>query len=540
MQSLFKSLRKIERTFGSMKFAVTIITIFMFALIYGTFMESYHGAEFANRLVYKSLWFMGLQLLMFCSIIVATYLRFPLKKRLYGFYTIHSGLIILFIGSFVTYINGIDGSLELIPNTPARKIVIDKDFLKVSIQSENKSIKFPLPFGAFGTKLDGKYKNLIKLKEFLPSAKLITKWEKTDFIPEAIDHGSIYTIFNDNVSQEFTMSLNPSSDFKSSTRLGPLTISYMPHNLYECFTAESKSGFIIWDTAANNCYTAEQKNIPVIKTSKDNEFIAFKNGNEILKFFPNFSPLPVNDDLTKKMDSSFRVFSRKLFQDKPNLFLFGDKFAFYKKRKKRWIGKKFSEKEKIHKLPWMGFKLRLLEHRDRMVPYQTPIYSRPIQDSGKIVDGDVKAVKVEVKGKEYWVRSDAPLALNNGKTEIRFQLTKDDIKLPYQITLKRFKMDTNPGTNDPASYESFVDLLDGRNNSPATEHHVFMNNPLKYDEFTFYQASYFQVGPNVWGSAFSVNYDPGRPLKYAGSLLLVLGAIWHYFLRRKKKKTTKV
>ena len=102
MQSIITKLKKIEKTFGSMKFAVTIILIFTAFLIYGTFMESYHGAEFANRQVYKSWWFMGLQLLMFISIVVATYMRFPLKKRLYGFYTIHAGLIILFIGSFVT------------------------------------------------------------------------------------------------------------------------------------------------------------------------------------------------------------------------------------------------------------------------------------------------------------------------------------------------------------------------------------------------------------------------------------------------------
>merc|ERR1712138_147061 len=83
-----------------------------------------------------------------------------------------------------------------------------------------------------------------------------------------------------------------------------------------------------------------------------------------------------------------------------------------------------------------------------------------------------------------------------------FQIKSREIKLPYQITLYRFKMDKNPGTNDPASYESFVSLLDGRTNTPASSHHVFMNNPLKYDDFTFYQSSYFQVGPNEYGSAF--------------------------------------
>ena len=99
----------------------------------------------------------------------------------------------------------------------------------------------------------------------------------------------------------------------------------MPEVLHNCFTKPSKSGFLIWNTITNDCYTPEDKNIPIIKTSKGNKFIAFKNAEEVLKFFPNFSPLPVNDDLTKNIDSEYRVFSKEIFEKKPNLFLFGKK-----------------------------------------------------------------------------------------------------------------------------------------------------------------------------------------------------------------------
>ena len=58
---------------------------------------------------------------------------------------------------------------------------------------------------------------------------------------------------------------------------------------------------------------------------------------------------------------------------------------------------------------------------------------------------------------------------------------------------------------------------------------------LKYDGLTFYQASYFEA-PKTPTALLSVNLDPGRPIKYLGSLLLVLGAIWHFYLRRKKTK----
>lgn len=537
MKTIKSYYKQFESLFGSMKFAVVIIGLFTIALVYGTFMESYHGADYANRLVYKSWWFILIQICMFISIVVATIVRLPMKKRLYGFYTIHLGLITLFVGSLVTYINGIDGSLELMPNTPSRKVIINEDFLKVSIMSENKAIKFPLPYTAFQTKMNGNYKDFIKVTDYIPSAKLETYWEKSNLPKGTIDHGSTYMIFNQNLSQEFTLALNPGSDFKSSQTLGLLNLHYMPKTLYSCFIQNSKSGYLIWNTELNTCFTPEQKKLTITKTDKGSEFILYKYKGEDLKFFPNFSPLPVNDDLTKRTDSPFRVFSRNLFTEKPHLFLFGDKVAFYKKRKKSWVGHEFNQENTLIKLPWMQFQLRLLTHHEGMTPYQRPVFTKPIQDKSEIIEGDIQAVKVNLNNNEFWVRSDAPLAVANGTSQIRFQLVKKELNLPYQITLSKFKMKTNPGTNTPASYESFVDLLDGRNTLPASEHHVFMNNPLKYDDFTFYQSSYFQVGPDMYGSVFSVNYDPGRPIKYLGSFLLVFGSIWHYIIRRKRKKS---
>ena len=536
MQQLKNIASKSYKTLGTMKFAVVIISIFTLALVYGTFMESYHGADFANRLVYKNWWFILIEALMFFSIVIATIDRLPLKKALYGFYTIHAGLIILFAGSVMTYLNGIDGTIELLPNTPATKIQLDRDYLKVAMVDENKAIKFLMPYSAGPSMVNGKYKDFLKVLDYIPYARLSTKWETSNLGPQSIDHGTTYQIFNQNMSQDFTVSLNPSSDFKSTQKMGLLNVHYMPHTLFDCFTSSSKSGFLIWNTEDNNCQSAEKLGAIIDQTDKGSKFLLLKYKNDFLKFFPNFSPLPINDDLTKNTDTPFRAFSLKLFEKKPHLFLFGKKLAYFKKRKKKWLGLEFSDKTPIIGLPWMGFKLKLLEHHEGKYPVQIPEPTLPIQDAGKIVEGDVQAVKISVHGQEYWVRDDAPLFLQSEKKQLRFMITKEDIQLPYQITLKRFKMDTNPGTKTPASYESFVQLLDGRNTKGGVNYHVYMNNPLKYDDFTFYQASYFPISPDQYGSAFSVNFDPGRPVKYAGSLLLVLGSIWHYIIRRKKKK----
>lgn len=524
---------KLEKILSSAKFAVVIISIFTLALVFGTFMESFHGADYASRLVYKSWWFILLEILMFLSIVMAVVVRLPLKKRLYGFYTIHSGLVILFIGSLFTYINGVDGSIQIIPNTPANKILIDRDYIRITFKNIQKVYKLALPYSAGPRNITNEI-NGLKLVKYLPFAQNELVWQNRESDIAQLQSGH-YQIFNENMSQEFTLSLDPNSDFKSTMNMGLLAIHYMPLSLEQCMSKESKTNLIIWNLQTSECFTPEDKNIKIEQTPQKSRFLILEHESKIYKFFPDFSPVALKDDLTKDPNSPFRILSRSVFEEKPNLFIFGESMAFYKKRKKKWILK--SLKEGPVKTPWMNFQIRLLRHETAKYPVEIPSYVKPVMDNNQIVKGGTKALKVRFNEQDFWVRNDAPLEISNGKDSIRLEIVPEHKVLPYQITLDRFVMNKNPGTNNPASYESYVHLLDGRTTQGVQKHHIYMNNPLKYDEFTFYQSSYFPIGPNEqYGSVLSVNYDPGRFFKYLGSLFIVLGSAWHYVLNRRRKK----
>lgn len=529
---IYKYYKKFEKTVSSLKFAVIITSLLAIACVYGTFMESYHGTEYAGRVVYKSWWFMGIQFFMFLSILISTIVRLPPKKRLYGFYVIHIGLLTIFFGSVITYVNGIDGQLELLPNKPANKILLNEDVLKIQFVKEQKALNYKLPYTGYETKLKSDYKG-IKLKRYLPFSKTKLLW--TESHPK--DGSSAkYFLYNENFSEDIVVSLNPTSDYKSLIKLGLLNIHYMPEHLYDCFLKESKTGYLFWNLETNDCFSIEERGHKVKKTDNGTKFIEFKVRNKTARFFPDFSPIALKDDLTKDNTVPFRAFSRSLFKTKPHLFLFGERLAFYRKSKSKWVGRAF--KEKPLRLPWMNFKIKLEKYTKAQVPTQIPFYQKPIQINNEMTEGNVRAIELEFNKETYWVRSDAPLSITNSKETINFIISKKNINLPYEITLKNFVMKTDPGTTKAASYESFVSLLDGRNTNGAKKHHVYMNNPLKYDDFTFYQSSYFQIDKNTYGSVFSVNLDPGRPVKYFGCILLILGSIWHYFIRRKRKKAT--
>jgi hypothetical protein len=528
MNKLIRAYRAVELFFGNVKFAVVIISVFALYLGYGTFMESYHGVEYANRLVYKSAPFMGIQFLMFLSILFATLIRLPAKRHLYGFYTIHSGLIILFLGSFITYYAGVDGTLTLPPNQANRSIQINQDEFRIQFPSQGKEVTVDLPFVAGEKDLKLDYEG-IKLKRFLPFAEDQQQWMPTKIADES-HSSSRYRIYNDNFGEFITLSLHPQADYNNTLALGPLNVHYMPQSLAKCFESTTPDGLIIWNAETSQCLSPLPDDIKRTKNLAGKTIAQVQFLGERIAFLPDMSPLPLDSKMELNEQSPYRIFSKKLFEKGAHLFLFGKHVVYFNKELSLWQGHPVQVNGEVE-LPWMGFKVRLLEHRSDAYPTLTPSYTKPIQDNGQLIKGDLKAVEVEMDGQVFWVKSTEPISYNLGNEKVQFFLTKKEITLPYELVLDRFKMDTDPGTNNPASYESFVTLF--RGNEGSQKHHVFMNNPLKYENFTFYQASYFQTQQGPYGSVLSVNYDPGRPWKYLGSLLLVLGSIWHYFLRRK-------
>ncbi len=526
----------LERKIGTLKFAVIIISLFTVAMIVGTFLESYYGTEFASRVIYKTYWFMGIQFFMFLSIVFATTLRLPPKKRLYGFYVIHSGLIIIGIGALVTYTSGIDGMIFLPPNEPSRYVNLNNDILKITYPTEGKEYTLNLPYTAFKTSVDQSLDGM-DFKDYYPFASTELEW-----IPSKINHtadktlqSTRYFFKNAFAEDDFTLSLHPEADqnFKASFTMGPLTISYLPLSIAECFGRQNASGLIFWNTETSECFTPEERSIPVKKTSSGTRFIVLSFAGEFLSYFPDFSPFPLAKDLKTTKYSPVKIFSKKIFEERPSLFLFGTKASFYDKTKKVWELMDFPKEQKSIVLPWMNAQISIIRHEEKLVPSNTPKSVIPIQKDGSLIYGDLRALKVSIDGSDYWLTSDTPLELIVRERKVKMEITKDSVKLPFELTLTKFKMDTDPGTMNPASYESFVKLFTGEKNS---EHHIYMNNPLKFQGFTFYQASYSKDEQDVYSSTLSVNVDPGRPLKYLGSLMLIIGSIWHYNLNKKKTK----
>jgi hypothetical protein len=529
---------EIERTIGGMKFAVAVIVLFTICMIVGTFFESYFGTDFANRTIYKAPFFMLIQLAMFLSIIFAALLRLPPKKRLYGFYTIHAGLVIIGIGSLITYVAGLDGHLTLPPNETTRQVVLNNDIFKITYPDEGKQVSYFLPYSASETKMNETYNN-ITLKKFLPFAEGKLTWVPGLFkysVGEQLQ-STQYHYKNAFAEQDITLSLHPEAgpDFPSTSTMGPLTFIYLPAKIFGCFNNVNQSKLIFFNTKTAECFTASEKNLTAKFTTSKKPFYIVPFNGEVLTFFPANSPFPLDKNGRPDQNSILRALSLDMYEKKPTLFLFGKQASFYSKADQQWHHQAFISPANTISLPWMGADIQMIVHETNKMPFNTPTSTIPIQKSGALIKGDVRAVQIEILGKPFWVSNNNPLAINIQGKNILFEVTKETLNLPFEMALTQFKMEKNPGTNMPASYESFVKLFDG---NITSNHHVFMNNPLKVKGYTLYQASYRQGENGSYSSTLTVNVDQGRPLKYLGSLMLVFGAIWHFNLNKKKKGTS--
>ncbi len=521
-----KKLKKIERILGGPKFAVVIIILFSLFMIVGTFLESYSGADFANRLIYKNWPFILIQACMFTSICFAAFLRLPPKKRLYGFYTIHTGLICVGLGALITYICGIDGSIFLPTNEATRTVLLNGDLLKVHFQTEEKTLSYKLPYRPFAGTINAQSQNF-SLGRYYPFAEQVFTWQKSqeDYPNQLARHSSRYLLESVNATEEFTLSVHPEKkSFKSSLQLGPLKVYYLPDGLAPCFAKPSSSGHILWNEHSNQCFAPEEKGATSSQTKSGKRFFVLKDGQKVLTFFPDLSPWPMNEEMNVNQESSWRTFSKNLFKGGPTLFLFGQALSYYEKDEGTWTVKHFDGGPIA--LPWMDFTVTLLEHSKDAVPALLPTPTTlPIQKNGQFIKGELRALEIFMGEKKFWVTNRRPLTLLLNGKEVVFSLQKEALTLPYELVLSRFKMDKDPGTNNPASYESFVSLFTEKGLKRA---HVFMNNPLKHENMSFYQASYSQDERGNYASTLSVNIDQGRPLKYLGSLFVVLGAIIHF------------
>lgn len=95
---------------------------------------------------------------------------------------------------------------------------------------------------------------------------------------------------------------------------------------------------------------------------------------------------------------------------------------------------------------------------------------------------------------------------------------------PFTIYLKDFSHDKYPGTEIPRNFSSLVHV-ENRETGEERESLIYMNHPLRYGGYTFYQASF---GNNDTSSMLQVVRNPGWLIPYISCLVMSLGLLYQF------------
>lgn len=178
---------------------------------------------------------------------------------------------------------------------------------------------------------------------------------------------------------------------------------------------------------------------------------------------------------------------------------------------------------------WMGLEFRLLDYLPRASEeYEIIKKARPTEQT-------TAAIQIEHKGVKRWVALNDVVKLFGDTSAFLLSYQNRRIPLGFEIHLLDFTVKRYEGISKAMGYESQVQVVQPPA-EPVLTQTISMNEPLKYAGYTIYQAS-FQEDPvtrEPTMSIFSINRDPGRAIKYIGSILLSVGIIWLFYQRRKR------
>lgn len=131
-----------------------------------------------------------------------------------------------------------------------------------------------------------------------------------------------------------------------------------------------------------------------------------------------------------------------------------------------------------------------------------------------------------------------PTAIELNGKKIFLSIRKKKFRLPFFIKLNDFRMQKYPGSEIVKSYDSFVEITNKAGIKRKV--HISMNKPLRYEDFTLFQSSYYIDRSNgAEYSILAVVKNKGKYLPYISSIIVFLGMTLHFILMLIRRRNSR-
>ena len=158
----------------------------------------------------------------------------------------------------------------------------------------------------------------------------------------------------------------------------------------------------------------------------------------------------------------------------------------------------------------------------------------------------------KLRGESFYRRT-----VEGKKRRVAAVMAYKELDLGFRVFLHEFKLKRDPGSRTESHFSSLIDFCDRHDEDKRLQENLLitMNVPANYvdpstgSSYRLYQSGYLkqplrpgdpQFEQRVAGremrdrlnrSDFTVNFDPGRGLKYLGSLLICVGIVAIFYMR---------
>lgn len=569
---------------ASLRLAVTLLVVLAAVLAWATIIESAHDREYAQWYVYRSSWFVGLLAVLAANILAATLIRFPWKWSQAGFVIAHAGLLVLLVGSIQTLRGGIEGRLLVAEGERANDIVLNQRS-KITAHWQKLGGDYIVGFGFDGGPTDWSEDDTldfgvadgigIKVLKYYPHARRQTQWAASD---AKTDWGALRLEVLAPEGAPVGDEWLGGNAFGSEMIVGPSRFVLLPvaaDTMLEDFLKPPVRDELPEQGLLAAHYDGQSKHIPV----GENIGKRVELGDlevEIAEYHPNARPagggrFDSAGDQPKNPLVEIRVHTaddkepiRQIaFAKLPLLNLDGVhgwrcpvKFWYHHPAVTPAPGAEFLQApdrklycravvEGAYQDPrevkqgdeielGAGFKLVLQEYlpRARQEVSFVPVAKSAGGDQLEAA-AQVEVLAGDVTQRVWLKRNDdrhgfARLPTPDGSLLLTFGY--ESLPLGFSLELVDFQREQNPGGMGDASFASVVRLIDEASGIDE-ERTIAMNQPLTHGKFTFYQSSFMEQPGQGDLSVLSVAYDPGRGLKYAGSLMICAGTFLMFYVR---------
>lgn len=564
-------LAKLTRSLASLRLAVVVLGTLAVVLAAATIYESKYGSQAAQRDIYQAAWFDLLLVLLGLNVLASAVIRWPWSPRLAGFAITHLAILLILGGCLTTRWFGVTGRVAIQEGGQDNAVTQDGWVIRV-IGHEGASMaetqvpiqEPPQPGTTVPFVLAGQSYQLDILR-YLPDAE--AKMQLVEGAPE--DPAGVLV------------------EIQEPAGAAAQSSSMRGHGMQQWLLVDDAAQWAL-RTAGFSLTAADRYTPPSAPTTMPAKgiLVATINGqdHEVNVEQAMAAPVAVDGDDTKVQVKEY--YDRAVVQQKGKLQEDPSRpmnpavvveLTQGGKTERRTVFARFGDIRGMHGAAGgdavrlslhhsmageTGLKVVLVPQQDGYVLYEqkdarlvqqvavkpgTPVTLQGMPLSlvvtqqlaharaGRVVTerkggesaNPQPAIEARLDGpagpQQEWLAWSQPAVFAAGKQAMQLTFQQKHVSLPFTLQLERFEMEQYPGTNMPAMYRSRLKVIDPRRSEQRTAV-IEMNKPLEYDGWSFFQSSYSMNGRQRV-SILSASKDPGQPIVYWGSTLLILGTV---------------